>query len=58
MNNMPFQFFPGPININNRLEEEIIKLKQEIAQLKERITKIENKKQNNYLEHDDSFYMV
>lgn len=58
MNNMPFQFFPGPININNRLEEEIIKLNQEIAQLKERISKLENKKKNDYLEHDDNFYIM
>lgn len=58
MNNMPFQFFPGPININNRLEEEIIKLHQEITQLKERISKLETKKQNDYLEHDDNFYMM
>ena len=58
MNNMPFQFFPGPINVNNRLEEEIIKLKQEIAQLKERLAKLENKNKNDYLEHDDNFYMM
>lgn len=56
--NMPFQFFPGPIHLNNRLEEEIIKLNQEIIKLKERIEKLETKNKNNYLEHDDNFYMM
>lgn len=58
MNNMPFQFFPGPMHINNYIEEELIKLHQEIARLKERIEKLETKKKNDYLEHDDNFYMM
>ena len=56
--NMPYPIFPTPIPYNNRIEEEIIKLNQEIIQLKERITKLENKKQNDYLQKDDSLYMM
>lgn len=58
MNNMPYPIFPSPIPYNNHIEEEIIKLNQEIIQLKERIRKLENKKQNDYLQKDDNLYMV
>ncbi len=62
MNNMPFPFYPNPYHMGNmpgnNIEEEIIKLKQEINILKERIAKLENKNKNDYLQKDDSLYMM
>ena len=58
MNNMPFPFFQQQFPIGKSVEEEIIKLNQEINHLKERIEKLENKKKNDYLQKDDSLYMM
>ena len=58
MNNMPFPFFQPQFPIGKNIEEEIIKLNQEINHLKERIEKLENKKKNDYLQNDDSLYMM
>ena len=58
MNNMPFPFFQQQFPIGKNDEEEIIKLNQEINHLKERIEKLENKKKNDYLQKDDSLYMM
>ena len=58
MNNMQFPFFPKPYPMMGNIEEELIKLKQEINILKERITKLENKNKTDYLQKDDTFYMM
>lgn len=58
MNNMPFPFFPRPYSMMGNIEEEIIKLKQEINILKEKIIKLENQNKNDYLQKDDSLYMM
>ena len=58
MNNMPFPFFQPQFPMGNNIEEEIMKLKQEINHLKERIESLENKKKNDYLQKDDSLYMM
>ena len=57
--NMQYPIFPRPMPFpRNNLKEEIIKLKQEINALKNRITKLEQEKKFNYLQNDDSLYMV
>lgn len=57
--NMQYPIFPRPMPFpGNNFEEEIIKLKQEINALKNRITKLEQEKKSNYLQNDDSLYMV
>lgn len=58
MNNMQFPIFPRPYPGMVNIEEEIIKLKQEINILKERIMKLENKNKVDYLQKDDSLYMM
>ena len=57
--NMEFPFYPRPIPYPPyTIEEEIIRLKQEINILKERLTKFEQEKPKNYLQKDDSLYMM
>ena len=57
--NMQYPFIPRPMPYpTNNIDEEIIKLKQEINQLKERITRLEQEKKPNYLQKDDSLYMM
>lgn len=58
MNNMQFPMFPRPYPTMGSIEEELIKLKQEINILKERIIKLENKNKIDYLQKDDSLYMM
>ena len=61
MNNMPFPYFPSQMSqymTNNNIIEEIKNLKLEIANLKERIKQLENKKKNDYLQNEDSLYMM
>ena len=56
---MEYPFFPRPMPYPQyNIEEEIIRLKQEIAKLKERLIKLEQEKTNNYLQKDDSLYMM
>ena len=50
--------FPRPYPTRGSIEEELIKLKQEINILKERIIKLENKNKIDYLQKDDSLYMM
>ncbi len=60
MNNMQFPFIP-PYNMappRPNIEEELLRLKQEINILKERITKLENQNKNDYLQKDDTLYMM
>lgn len=57
--NIQYSFIPRPMPYpRNPIDEEIILLKQEINQLKERISKLEQEKKNNYLQKDDSLYMM
>lgn len=58
---MPFPYFPNQMPQympNNNIIEEIKNLKLEIANLKERIKQLENKKKNDYLQNEDSLYMM
>ena len=57
--NMEYPFFPRPMPYPQyNIEEEIIRLKQEITKLKERLTKLEQEKTKNFLQKDDSLYML
>lgn len=57
--NMGYPIIPRPMPYpTNHIDEEIIKLKQEITELKERVTRLEQEKKPNYLQKDDSLYMM
>jgi len=53
---MPPNYFP--MQQNQRIEEEIRKLKYEVARLKERVSSLEGKNKNDYLKNDDGLYMM
>ena len=57
--NMQYPFIPRPMPYHTpNLEEEILKLKHELKELKERITRLEQENKPNYLQKDDSLYMM
>ena len=57
--NMHYPFIPNQIPYPQyNIEEEIIKLKQEIYKLKERLSLLEQQKKPDYLQKDDSLYMM
>ena len=64
MNNMPYPYMPVPYQFPQSqpqtmgVEEEIKRLKAEINRLKERVNALEKKENKNYLQKDDSLYMM
>ena len=55
--NIGYPFIPRPMTYPT-IDEEIIKLKQEIQKLKERIAHLEQQDKPNYMQKDDSLYMM
>ena len=57
--NMQYPFIPRPLPYpTQNIEEEILKLKYELKELKERIIRLEEGNKPNYLQKDDSLYMM
>ena len=57
--NMQYPFIPRPLPYHTQnIEEEILKLKYELKELKERIIRLEEGNKPNYLQKDDSLYMM
>ncbi|MBR2139013.1 MAG: hypothetical protein IJ966_06970 [Bacilli bacterium] len=57
--NMQYPFIPRPMPYpTQNIEEELLKLKHELKELKERITRLEQENKPNYLQKDDSLYMM
>ena len=56
MNNYPFPMMP--MNQNQKILEELIRIREILQQIEKNTEKKEPKKENKYLEKDDNFYMV
>ncbi len=58
MNPFPFPYIPTIPPKENNIYKELEKIKQEINELEKRIKKLEQNKENEYLQKEDGMYMI